>query len=235
MKIAPLPLVLALFFGAQQFAYGQGTPSFSLSITKDTAVYLAQSRADSNLELVELHRLMPSIRYDLRYATRHNFTRQRMYPAGTKICFLRKPAALALQRVEAQLRPLGLGLKIYDAYRPFAVTVKFWELIQDERYVANPAKGSGHNRGIAVDLTIIRLKDGAEIDMGTDYDDFSDKAHHSFIQLASAVLENRKLLRSLMLQEGFVLLETEWWHYSLPDPEKYPLLDLSFSSIPIKL
>lgn len=235
MKITPVSLLLALSLMVQSAVIGQNTPCVKPPFVYDPAVYIAQARTDSNLKMVELHSLMPRLRYDIRYATTNNFTRQRMYPAGTKTCFLRWPAAVALQRVEARLRTQGLGLKIYDAYRPYSVTVKFWELIKDERYVANPNKGSGHNRGIAIDLTIINLRSGKELDMGTGYDDFTDTAHHNFTNLPTLVLENRKLLRDLMLKEGFVLFETEWWHYSLPDPERYHLLDIPFNSIPKKL
>jgi D-alanyl-D-alanine dipeptidase len=196
------------------------------------AAYLDKVSKDSTMKLVELKTLIPHLVYDIRYATTNNFTGRRMYPAGTKTCFLRLPAARALQRVETKLNKQGMGLKIYDGYRPYAVTVKFWELIGDERYVAHPAKGSGHNRGIAVDLTIINLSDGKELNMGTDYDDFRENAHHAFTNLPAEVIANRKLLKDLMLEEGFILFDTEWWHYSLPDPKHYDLMDLPFKKIP---
>src|ERR1043166_7586618 len=120
--------------------------------------------------MIELKSLMPNIVYDLRYATTNNFMHRLMYPANTRNTFMRQPAVAALQKVQAELNRKGMGLKIFDAYRPYAVTVKFWELVKDERYVANPSKGSGHNRGIAVDLTIIYLDSGKELDMGTGFD-----------------------------------------------------------------
>lgn len=125
----------------------------------------------------------------------------------------------------------GLGLKIFDAYRPYAVTEKFWELVHDERYVANPANGSGHNRGTSLDLTIIYLENGQELNMGTGFDNFTDTAHHSFTNLPESILQNRMLLKSLMEQNGFKALETEWWHYSLPNSKQYELLNLSFKKI----
>lgn len=157
--------------------------------------------------------------------------RRLMYPAGTSRTFLREPAASALQKVQQELAGKGLGIKIYDAYRPYSVTVRFWELVKDERYVANPAKGSGHNRGIAVDLTLIYLHTGAEMDMGTGFDNFSDTAHHAFTGLPEEILQNRKLLRATMEKYGFKALETEWWHYSLPDAVKFELLDIKFKRI----
>jgi D-alanyl-D-alanine dipeptidase len=174
---------------------------------------------------------MPELVYDLRYATHNNFTQQRLYPKNTREAYLRLPAARALQLVQQQLKEKGLGLKIYDAYRPYMVTVKFWELIKDERFVAHPSKGSGHNRGTAIDLTIINLSTGEELDMGTGYDDFSEKAHHNFQQLPKEVVANRNLLRNLMREAGFVLFETEWWHYSLPNATRFDVLDLSLKKI----
>lgn len=130
---------------------------------------------------------------------------------------------------------MGLGLKIFDAYRPYAVTEKFWELVHDERYVANPANGSGHNRGTSLDLTIIYLENGQELNMGTGFDNFTDTAHHSFTNLPESILQNRMLLKSLMEQNGFKALETEWWHYSLPNSKQYELLNLSFKKLSRKL
>ncbi|MCB0742038.1 MAG: M15 family metallopeptidase, partial [Chitinophagaceae bacterium] len=169
--------------------------------------------------------------YDLRYATLNNFMQRRMYPKKTAITFLRKPAALALQQVQKSLLKKGLGLKIFDAYRPYAVTVKFWELVHDERYVANPKNGSGHNRGVAVDLTIIDKKTNKELNMGTGFDNFTDSAHQAFNQLPEAILQNRKLLKTTMEQYGFKAYENEWWHYSWSDSIHYEILDLPFKKL----
>jgi D-alanyl-D-alanine dipeptidase len=169
--------------------------------------------------------------YDLKYAGTDNFMQRLMYPENTFNTFLRLPAAKALQKVERELNKKGLGLKIFDAYRPYSVTVKFWELVKDERYVAHPAKGSGHNRGIAVDLTIFDLKTKQELDMGTGFDNFSDTAHHSFTQLPKNVLQNRKMLRSVMEKYSFKALETEWWHYYLEKGDKFEVLDISFEDL----
>lgn len=157
--------------------------------------------------------------------------RHRMYPANTRNTFTRLPAAKALLAVQNKLNAQGLGLKIWDAYRPYSVTEKFWEMVKDERYVANPAKGSGHNRGIAVDLTVIDLATGKELDMGTGFDNFTDTAHHTFTNLSTTVLQNRKLLKDAMEAAGFVRFESEWWHYSLPNPTNYEILDLPFTML----
>jgi D-alanyl-D-alanine dipeptidase len=193
--------------------------------------YKKQVKNDSTKKMIELKSLVPGIVYDLRYATVNNFMRRLMYPAGTNTSFLRSPAARALQKVQQELQAKGLGLKIYDAYRPYSVTVKFWELVKDERYVANPSRGSGHNRGIAVDLTLISLTTNKELDMGTGFDDFSDTAHHTFSKLPEAVLKNKALLKTTMEKSGFRAYSAEWWHYSWPDAAKYEILDIDFRKL----
>jgi zinc D-Ala-D-Ala dipeptidase len=210
---------------AQQIA---GTP---LSVTGKYKLYKRQVDDDSTKKMVELKTLMPNLKYDLRYATTNNFMHRMMYPENTTVTFLRLPAAMALQRVEQEFNGKGLGLKIFDAYRPYSVTVKFWELIKDERYVANPAKGSGHNRGIAVDLTIINLKTGEELNMGTGFDNFTDTAHQTFTSLPETILQNRNLLRTTMEKYGFVALETEWWHYFLANGDRFEVLNIDFKKL----
>jgi zinc D-Ala-D-Ala dipeptidase len=181
--------------------------------------------------MLELKQLIPGLMYDLHYATADNFVKRPLYPVQTDVTFLRSPAAKALQKVQNELQQKGLGLKIFDAYRPYSVTIKFWELIKDERYVANPAKGSGHNRGLAVDLTIVDLKTGVELNMGTGFDNFTDTAHHTFTQLSTTILQNRKLLKDVMLKHGFNLLETEWWHYYWPNDRNYEVMDIPFKKL----
>lgn len=210
---------------------GQDPTKNDLPITKSLAEYYKQGRDDSTKRMVELKTVISGLIYDLRYATTNNFMNRRMYPKNTRSTFLRLPAALALKKVQQELNEKGLGLKIFDAYRPYSVSVKFWELVKDERYVANPAKGSGHNRGIAVDLTIIDLKTRKELDMGTGFDNFSDTAHHSFKNLPEAILQNRALLKSIMEKNGFKALETEWWHYYLDNGSKFEVLDIDFKKM----
>lgn len=200
-------------------------------VTEKMDQYNKQIKKDSNKRMVELKRLIPAIKYDLRYATTNNFMKRLMYPASTNVTFLRYPAAHALYKIQEELKSKGLGLKIFDAYRPYSVTVKFWELVKDERYVANPAKGSGHNRGIAVDLTIINLVNGKELNMGTGFDNFSDTAHHNFNKLPEDILQNRRLLKSVMEKNGFKAYENEWWHFSWPDAGKFEILDIDFKKL----
>ncbi len=227
-------LLLLLFFStAYSFtSHAQSDSSFTRPpLTNTLKEYKEQVKQDPSKKMVELKSSIPAIVYDLRYATTNNFMHRYMYPPKTKKTFMRAPAALALNKVQEALKMMGFGLKIFDAYRPFAVTVKFWELVKDERYVANPSKGSGHNRGIAVDLTIINLKTGQELDMGTGFDNFTDSAHHTFTSLSKEVLQNRTLLKTTKEKFGFKAFDTEWWHYFYGDPDQFEILDLDFKTL----
>lgn len=229
-----IAITAVLFFSLlflPSFAQQLKTSSYGVRYISSEKSYKQTLTLDSNKKMVELKQLIPALIYELHYATADNFVKQPLYPVRTDFTFLRLPAAKALQQVQKELNEKGYGLKIFDAYRPYSVTVKFWELIKDERYVANPAKGSAHNRGLAVDLTIVDLKTGVELDMGTGFDNFTDTAHHAFTQLSTTVLRNRKLLKEVMIKYGFNLLETEWWHYYWPNDRNYEVLDLDFKKL----
>ena len=204
---------------------------YGLPVIFDKNKFLTEVKNDSSQAMIELKGLIPNLKYELLYATNKNFTKQRMYPKGTAQTFLRLPAARALYEVQRDLNAKGYGLKIWDAYRPYSVTVAFWELIKDDRYVADPRKGSGHNRGIAVDLTVIDLKTGKELDMGTGFDNFTDTAHHNFQHLSTIILGNRMLLKTTMEKYGFIAFASEWWHYSLPNANSFALLDIPLKSL----
>mgnify|MGYP000990869255 FL=1 len=125
---------------------------------------------------------------------------------------------------------MGLGLKIYDAYRPLSVQKIFWEIMPDERYVADPKKGSRHNRGMAVDLTLVD-KEGKELSMPTEYDDFTEKAHRDYMNITEEQIINRKILEDVMTNYGFVGLPTEWWHFDYRGWENYEVMDVDFKDI----
>jgi D-alanyl-D-alanine dipeptidase len=163
-----------------------------------------------------------SIIMDLKYATTDNFVGEQMYECGR--CFLRKATAIKILAVQSELQSKGYALKMFDCYRPRPIQWKLWEKVPDPRYVADPKKGSMHNRGAAVDLTIVD-KQGKELDMGTAYDFFGPKAHSTFTDLPEDVLANRELLSSTMVKHGFQPIRTEWWHFSL-DGQNYPLSDM---------
>jgi D-alanyl-D-alanine dipeptidase len=176
--------------------------------------------------LVELERVVPGVVLDLRYATTNNFTGQVLYPEAR--AWLRAGTAQRLAGVQRELASLGLRLKVFDAYRPLSVQRRLWALVPDERYVANPAKGSRHNRGAAVDVTLENA-DGCELPMPTEFDDFSERAHRNYRDLPAEVLANRDLLERVMSRHGFIGLPTEWWHFDDADYRKYELLDVPLS------
>ena len=212
-------------------AQKQEISKYGVHFIKTIEAYRETTANDSLKKMTNLQELIPNIILDLRYATKNNFMGRRMYPKKINYSFLRSPAAQALAHVQKELNTMGYGLKVFDAYRPYSVTEKFWELVHDDRYVADPKKGSGHNRGIAVDLTIVELNTKHELKMPTGFDNFTDSAHHDFMNLPNDVLKNRELLKKTMEKYGFVAFATEWWHYSLPNPEKFEVLDLKFKDL----
>jgi zinc D-Ala-D-Ala dipeptidase len=192
------------------------------------AMLSACNRGSRPFALVDIQSVDPGIRLDIRYATENNFTHQKVYDEAA--CFLRAEAAQNLSKVQEDLEKQGLGLKVFDCYRPLSVQRKFWALVPDERYVANPGKGSRHNRGAAVDLTLVR-EDGTELPMPTAYDDFTERAHRDYIKLPQEAIKDRELLEWIMARHGFVPLPTEWWHFDFAGWEKYPVLDVPFSGL----
>lgn len=191
----------------------------------DLREYRTSVRRDSLNRLLPLSKI-PGVELDLRYAATDNFMRRRMYPSGTRESYLRWNAARGLAQASQDLKAAGYGLVVWDAYRPYAVTVRFWELVRDERYVAHPGKGSNHNRGLAVDCTLYDLRTGELADMGTGFDNFTDSAHHDFTALPDSIRARRSLLRKTMEHAGFRALDTEWWHYSWNDGRNYEVLDI---------
>jgi zinc D-Ala-D-Ala dipeptidase len=200
-----------------------------------SAQQLQKMAADNQAKkMVDLKKNIPGIVLDLRYSGTNNFMHQKLYPPITTT-YLRKAAADSLSVIQSQLQQMGFNLKIFDAYRPYSVTEKMWEPVKDDRYAADPKFGSGHNRGVAVDLTIINATTGEELNMGTDFDNFSDTAHHTFTNLPEDVLQNRLLLKKIMVQHGFKPLDTEWWHYSLFNAKEFELLDIDFKKISLRI
>lgn len=177
-----------------------------------------------NAPLVNLADLKVGFVIDARYATTRNITGQRLYPANE--LYLAKDAADRLVRVQKKLQAQGLGLKLFDAYRPLSVQRRLWEKMPDERYVANPAQGSRHNRGYAVDVTLVDAQ-GRELPMPTEFDEFSEKAHLDFQDLPDDVLRNRATLQEAMKSEQFEPLATEWWHFDAPGWQQQPVMDVN--------
>jgi len=172
--------------------------------------------------LVRLHDVVPDLLTDVRYATPDNFTKRILYTSDT--LYARRAMAEQLSVAQRAARAQGLQLKVYDAYRPLSIQRLMWSIVPDERYVADPAKGSRHNRGCAVDLTLCDST-GAELDMGTGYDEFTERAAATFVDLPEHVLANRRLLDRIMNDAGFSVLPSEWWHYDLRGWESFAILN----------
>lgn len=179
--------------------------------------------------MINIQKVNPRILIDLRYKTKDNFVGEPMYPEDAQ-CFLLKDAAEKLSRVQEALEKKGLGLKIYDGYRPLSVQKKLWAKYPVEGFVANPAKGSNHNRGAAVDLTLVNAQ-GKEIPMPSAFDEFSERAHQDYKGGTAEELQNRQILRDAMEAEGFVGISKEWWHFDLKDPKSFPVLDYPISEV----
>jgi beta-lactamase class D/D-alanyl-D-alanine dipeptidase len=182
-------------------------------------------------DLVELVKLDKTIKLDIRYARSDNFVGRPVYSEAR--AFLQRPAAESLLKVHKELKKQGLGLVIFDGYRPWSVTKLFWEVTPEDKrkFVANPKNGSRHNRGAAVDLSIYDLKTGKLLPMPSDFDDFSDKAHPEYKGGTAEETRNRDLLRKLMEAAGFTVNSDEWWHFDYKDWREYGLYDIAFSSI----
>ncbi|UTW61915.1 M15 family metallopeptidase [bacterium SCSIO 12741] len=191
--------------------------------------YQQQVSDKPNHQLVDLYQAHGDLKFDIRYATDSNFAGKTYYPFPG--AFARKPVSDALKKVSSHLKDLGYGLLIYDAYRPYSVTVAFYETYPDTTYVASPYFGSRHNRGAAVDLTLFDLSTGKAIDMGTPYDDFTEKAHPDYLDLPEEVLKNRQVLMDAMDLGGFDVYPSEWWHYDFRGWKEFPLLNVSFEEL----
>ena len=179
-------------------------------------------------DIVDMKEVNPRIIVDMRYATENNFAKKRLYDSNN--CFLRKPTAIKLDAVQKELEAMNLGLKVWDCYRPLAVQRTLWAILPDERYVANPEKGSRHNRASSVDVTLVD-SDGKELQMPTGFDDFSPRAHHHYQDLPDRAIRNRELLKSSMEKAGFIPLPEEWWHYDDDKWVQFDIMDVSFEDL----
>lgn len=226
-----LLLHLTAIFLACQAAFSQPAKSnpYNLLIVSSAEAYRGECSRSSENRLEDLGRSIPSVQLDIRYATPENFTGKPVYTSAR--AFLRKPAADALAAVQAELLKEGLGLKVYDAYRPYAATLLFYELVGDTLFVASPVKGSRHNRGCAVDVTLVDHATGAELEMPTGYDDFSEKANPGYMDLPPAAIANRARLKEVMRRHGFIVFPSEWWHFDFNGWERFSLMDLSFEEL----
>lgn len=182
----------------------------------------ALAQTPAMVGLVNVRKIDSTIALDIRYATANNFTHTVLYPVPiAKLC---RAAAESLSAVQRDVRSQGLCLKIYDAYRPLSIQKKLWAILPNENFVANPQKGSRHNRGAAVDLTIIDSL-GIELEMPTEYDSFSERAAQTFMDIPPVQIRNREVLKAAMMRHGFIPLLSEWWHFDFNSAEQFDVLD----------
>ena len=197
--------------------------------TPEVPESIFMSQLPSWARLVDIRTVNRNIRLDIRYATTNNFLKRKLYPISK--CALRSSVAQKLSLVQTDLEKIGLGLKVYDCYRPFSVTEQMWEVLPNPNYVANPARGSRHNRGAAIDLTLVD-RTGKELEMPTPFDDFTTKAHRNYQGGSAPSRKNRQLLEDAMKKQGFIGITTEWWHFDSEDWQKFAILDISLGAIP---
>lgn len=214
-KYSKLAIIFILLFAPLLF--GQGPP-------KEAGTFRQP-------DLAELTKLDPTIRLDIRYASKNNFLGQPVYKQ--KRAFLQRPAAEALVRVNQNLRRQGYGLIVFDGYRPWSVTKKFWDATPEDKkiFVADPSKGSRHNRGCAVDLSMFELATGKVVQMPSEYDEMTERSHINYECASPETKRVRTILRTAMEAEGFAVYEPEWWHYDFKDWKEYPILNVEFSKI----
>jgi len=220
-KVFHFLLFILPFTGIAQYRYG----------LKATAMpeYLASIKTNPEKELIDLEGYVPGLVLDIRYATTNNFTGEKIYDLAK--AYARKPVARALKEIQTDLKKQGLGIKIFDAYRPYKATVKFYEVYKDTTYVASPYKGSRHNRGCALDLTLINLQTGKELKMPTGYDSFKKEAWPSTPVHDPEAKKNRTLLIQAMEKHGFRVNSSEWWHYDFIGWQKFEVLDIDFEEL----
>lgn len=220
-------LFILLFFSLVTRA--QQNNGTNLLIIKEMNAYQSSVKLDRNKELIEIKKFIPNIKLDIRYASKNNFAKKAVYKQAR--AFARLPVVEALRNVQNELNQSGIGLKIFDGYRPYRVTVDFYEIASDKSFVANPKDGSRHNRGCAIDLTLINLKTGKELEMPTPYDSFAPEAAADFNNLSEQVIRNRELLIRTMEKNGFKVLSNEWWHFDFNGWKNFELMDIPFEKL----
>lgn len=207
----------------------QKVNSYGLAVISNKSEYQNSVAENPDKQLIELKKFIPGLKLDIRYATSNNFAKQAVYKEAR--AFARIPVAKSLKNVQAELKKSGLGLKIFDGYRPYSVTVKFFDIASDKNFVANPKDGSRHNRGCAMDLTLINLKTGKDLAMPTPYDSFAAAASADYKDLPEDVIKNRDLLIQVMERNGFRVLDNEWWHFDFNGWKNFELLDIPFEQL----
>lgn len=218
-------LALASLLSLQVMAQGK----YGLKATT-LAEYRASIVSNPDKELVALKDVIPDIVLDIRYATTNNFTKEKIYSLPR--AYARKPVAQALYRAQQEFKKLGYGIKVYDGYRPYSATIKFYEVMKgDTVYVASPYKGSKHNRGCALDMTLVDLKTKTELKMPTPWDTVEKESWAAAPVKDPEVRKNRETLISVMERSGFKVYEAEWWHFDFVGWQNYEVMDIDFEEL----
>lgn len=223
-----LSFLLFILFLAISFSF-TSDHYHGLDVIHSIEKYKQSVKQNASKTLIDLEDFIKGIHLDIRYATANNFTGEVIYEQPK--AYVRKPVAEALKKIQAELNAQDLGLKIFDAYRPYAATLKFYEVYPDTNFVAAPWKGSRHNRGCAVDITLINFGSKKELEMPTGFDDFSEKANPNYKNVPETAIKNRSLLISTMKKHGFTVYPTEWWHFDYQGWENFELMDISFTEL----
>lgn len=223
-----MKILLAIVICGTIVTYSVAQNKYGLKATT-LAEYKESIKANPNKELIDLEKFIPGLVLDIRYATTNNFTGEKIYNLAK--AYARKPVAESLKKIQADLKQKGLGIKIFDAYRPYKATVKFYEVYHDTTYVASPYRGSRHNRGCALDLTVINLKSGEELKMPTGYDSFKKEAWPTSPVSDPVIRKNRALLIDAMQKHGFKVNSSEWWHFDFIGWQKFEVLDIDFEEL----
>lgn len=195
--------------------------TFAQEITHETRITIP-----NDTTFINLKEYSSDFVYEMRYASNNNFLKQKVYDCAS--CYLRYETIKALLKANKSFKSIGFQIKIFDCYRPLDVQKKMWEIVPNPIYVADPKNGSIHNRGGAVDITLVDLE-GKEINMGTDFDFFGPEAAHNYKNLSKEILENRMLLRKIMEASNFKIFESEWWHYNLNLKKENPVSNFKWN------
>lgn len=214
--------IIVLFFSCKS---AQVDTSISKGKSEISAKNQENFDHENDTTFVNLKDFSGDFKYDMKYATTDNFLKSKVYDCAE--CYLRYKTVKKLIKANKDFQKLGLSIKIFDCYRPLDVQKKMWEIVPNANYVANPKTGSIHNRGGALDLTLVDLT-GNELDMGTNFDFFGIEASHNYKNLSEEILQNRILLKKIMTQNGFKSFDSEWWHYNLKNSTKFNLANFKW-------
>ncbi len=205
--------VFLLLISCKARMIGQGISSNDILQSNAKAISsIANDSIPNDTTFVNLNDFSHDFVYDMKYATTDNFLKSQVYDCAQ--CYLRFKTVKALLLANKKIMKKGFRIKIFDCYRPLDIQKRMWEIVPNPEYVANPSNGSIHNRGGAVDITLVN-QDGIELDMGTPFDHFGVESSHDYSDLSDEVIANRKLLKKIMLKKHFESFDSEWWHYNL--------------------